>query len=775
MSTTAPAPPLPPVKLSHAALKIDGMTCAACVRRVEKAIGRVDGVAAVVVNLATEVATVDFAAGVATLPQITAAVDKAGYGATEVKPQGQADDDRKKRLRQIRRLRLQVVVAAAFTLPLVYVAMAPMIKWFTLPVPVAPMDHPLAYALAELALVAPVIGVGHRFYTSGFKALWQRSPNMDSLIAVGTSAAVGYSIYGLVRIVTGDAMAVESLYFETAGVIITLILLGKLLEAISKSRTGQAVQRLLALAPKTARVVRDGTELEVPVEAVAVGDVLVVRPGERLAVDGQVVDGASSVDESMLTGESMPVDKAQGSQVFAATINTTGTLRYRAGRVGSDTALAQIVRLVEEAQGSRAPIAKLADVVAGYFVPIVCLVALATGAGWLIGTRDLGFAMTIFISVLVIACPCALGLATPTAIMVGTGVGAQHGILIKSGQALEAACHTQTVVLDKTGTITHGRPTVTDVLVDDAALPGFLATGGGPEDPTNQLLALVAAAEVGSEHPLGGAIVTRAEDLGLELQLATDFAAVPGQGVRTVIGGHVVAVGNLGLMRADGVDTGRWQPVGQDLAGQGKTPMYVAVNGQLAGVIAVADTIKPSSRDAVAQLVGLGQRVVMLTGDGAATAGAIAAQAGIDQVLADVLPGDKAQAVKRLQAEGQKVIMVGDGINDAPALVQADVGLAIGTGTDVAIESADIVLMGGGLEGVAGAIRLSRATIRNVKQNLFWAFGYNVVGIPLAAGVLHLFGGPLLNPMFAAAAMSLSSVSVLANALRLKRFNPTRR
>jgi Cu+-exporting ATPase len=551
---------------------------------------------------------------------------------------------------------------------------------------------------------------------------------------------------------------VESLYFETAGVIITLILLGKSLEAVSKGRTSDAIKKLMGLAPKTALVISDGAEKEIPIDEVEIGDIIVVKPGAKIPVDGTVVSGNTAIDESMLTGESMPVDKKAGDAVYAASLNTTGTMQFRAEKIGSDTALAQIIKLVEDAQGSKAPIAQMADIVSGYFVPVVCVLALLAGISWYFGTGgDLKFAVTIFISVLVIACPCALGLATPTAIMVGTGKGAENGILIKGGEALETAHKIDTIVFDKTGTITEGKPTVTDVLTVDGS--------GG-----DSLLALTASAEKGSEHPLGQAIVAGAQDKGLELLKVDDFDSITGRGIKAQIGGRTVLAGNRKLMDERNISLTALETDSDTLASEGKTPMYVAIDGALAGIIAVADVVKQSSKAAIESLHKMGIEVAMITGDNAKTAAAIARQVGIDRVLSEVLPQDKSNEVKKLQDEGLKTAMVGDGINDAPALAQADIGIAIGSGTDVAMESADIVLMRSDLMDVPTAINLSRATIRNIKQNLFWAFGYNVVGIPIAAGVLYLFGGPLLNPIFAAAAMSLSSVSVLTNALRLKRF-----
>jgi Cu+-exporting ATPase len=650
------------------------------------------------------------------------------------------------------------IVAASVAVPLLYLAMGHMLPSLGLPLPsfLEPMDHPLAFALAQLLFVIPAIIAGNRFYRVGVKAILHLAPNMDSLIAIGTAAAVLYSLYSTVRILAGDAAAAGNLYFETAAVIIALILLGKTLETVSKGKTSQAIKKLMGLAPKTAVVIHEGKEAEIPISEVEVGDLVRVRPGEKIPVDGEVVDGYTSVDESMLTGESIPVEKKAGDQVTGASLNKNGTITFRATRVGSDTALAQIIKLVEQAQGSKAPIAQLADVVSGYFVPIVMLIALGAGAAWLLSGQSVAFSMTIFTAVLVIACPCALGLATPTAIMVGTGKGAEHGILIKGGAALEETHRIQTVVLDKTGTITEGAPVVTDIA---------LSNGTGEET----LLQLAASAEKGSEHPLGEAIVQSAEDRGLRALPLEKFQAIPGRGIEAQIGGNAVLLGNEKLMAERGIVLGSLAETSGLMASQGKTPMFVSINASAAGIIAVADVPKKSSAAAIAKLRAMGIEVVMITGDNTRTAQAIAKQVGVDRVLAEVLPRDKAEQVKRLQAEGRKVAMVGDGINDAAALAQADIGIAIGSGTDVAIESADIVLMKSDLADVAGAIQLSKGTIRTIKQNLFWAFCYNVLGIPIAAGILHLFGGPLLNPIFAAAAMSLSSVSVVSNALRLRR------
>ncbi|RKD33625.1 heavy metal translocating P-type ATPase [Lacrimispora algidixylanolytica] len=744
-------------------IPIGGMTCAACARRVEKAIGKLEGIEETSVNFATEKATVTYDPQTVRLSVIRGAIEKAGYEALEVDKADAVDEDRARKQKEIKTLWTKFIVSAIFSIPLFYIAMAPMITFVRLPFPagIEPMRYPLIYALLELFLVIPVLAVGYRFYTVGFKALIQRSPNMDSLIAIGTSAAVIYSVYNTFQIASGHFMAVDALYYESAGVIITLILLGKSLEAVSKGRTSEAIKKLMGLTPKTAIIFVDGVEKEIPIDEVELGDVIIVKPGEKIPVDGTVISGNTSIDESMLTGESMPVDKKEGDPVYAASINTTGAFRFKAEKIGSETALAQIIKLVEDAQGSKAPIAQMADIVSGYFVPVVCAIALVSGVAWYFGTGgDLKFALTIFISVLVIACPCALGLATPTAIMVGTGKGAENGILIKGGEALETAHKITTIVFDKTGTITEGKPTVTDVLTIEGI-------------SKDMLLQLTASAEKNSEHPLGQAIVLGAKAAGLELFATEQFEALTGRGIQANIKGEDILAGNRKLMDESGISLAGMEEVSDRLAEEGKTPMYVAINGTLAGIVAVADVVKESSRAAIESLHKMGMEVAMITGDNAKTAAAIAKQVGIDRVLSEVLPKDKSNEVKKLQSEGKKVAMVGDGINDAPALAQADIGIAIGSGTDVAMESADIVLMRSDLMDVPTAIHLSKQTIRNIKQNLFWAFGYNVIGIPIAAGLLHLlFNGPLLNPIFAAAAMSLSSVSVLTNALRLKRFKP---
>jgi Cu+-exporting ATPase len=809
-------------------IPVGGMTCAACSARVEKALARVEGVESASVNLATEKATVIYNPALVKIPAIKEAIEKAGYKALEASVSNDVDEDKLRKEKAIRVLKIKFITAVSLGLPLLYIAMAPMITVFTLPFPraLSPMNFPLVYALAELALVIPIMAVGYRFYTVGFKNLLHRSPNMDSLIAVGTSAAFIYSTVNVWQICRGNFHAVESLYFETAGIIIALILLGKTLEAISKGRTSDAIKKLMGLAPKTAIVIEttaagETVEREIPIGEVMPGDIILVRPGAKIPVDGLVTGGTSSVDESMLTGESMPVDKKPGDPVYGATINANGLIRFRAEKVGSDTALAQIIRLVEDAQGSKAPIAQMADIVSGYFVPIVCAIALAAGIAWFAaasaglvtlpaGKSAPEFSLTIFISVLVIACPCALGLATPTAIMVGAGKGAENGILIKGGEALETTHRVNTIVFDKTGTLTEGKPEVTDIIVmGGGSLPpgsspangdsagrssapplsggaaGGSAAPAAPLAAESLLLQITASAEKGSEHPLGQAIVRGAQDRGLELFHAEKFQALTGRGIEVEIAGIAppsrekarscrVLAGNKKLMEERNIPLTGLEAESDRLAAEGKTPMYVALDGKPAGIVAVADVLKKNSRAAIEILHNMGIEVAMITGDNKKTAAAIAKEAGIDRVLSEVLPQDKASEVKKLQAEGRKVAMVGDGINDAPALAQADIGIAIGSGADVAMESADIVLMRGDLLDVPTAIELSKRTIRNIKQNLFWAFGYNTLGIPIAAGLLFLLGGPLLNPIFAAAAMSMSSVSVLTNALRLKRFKPAR-
>ena len=745
-------------------IPVGGMTCASCSAAVERAIRKLPGIQVSSVNLATEKAFVKYDPAAVRLSEIKGAIKKAGYEplAMETVSAAKIDEHAAAKAREIRSMWTKFIVSAAFSLPLLYIAMGHMLGW-PLPVSLHPMDYPLRFALIQIALVIPSIVAGRRFYTVGTRALLHGAPNMDSLIAMGTSAAILYSLFSVTRIAGGNFGAVEELYFETAGIIITLILLGKTLEVVSKGRTSESIKKLMGLKPKTATILQDGREIELPIEEVEPGDILLVRPGERVPVDGRVLSGASAVDESMLTGESIPVDKGPGDSVTGGTINKNGALTFKAERVGADTALARIIKLVEDAQGSKAPIARLADVISGIFVPVVFGIAILSAGAWLIAGHTAVFALTIFVAVLTIACPCALGLATPTAIMVGTGKGAELGILIKSGEALETAGKVQVVVFDKTGTITEGRPELTDLL----------PASGTAED---RLLSLAAAAEKASEHPLGEAIVKAAEARGLALPVPASFEALPGRGIEASIEGKTFLLGNARLMAERGVEIGSLVESAAVLAAAGKTPMFAAFDGSISGLIAVADIVKPSSAAAIARLHAMGIETAMITGDSRPTAEAIARQVGIDRILAEVLPGDKAAEIARLQAShqqgGRLVAMVGDGINDAPALARADIGIAIGSGTDVAIESADIVLMRSDLSDVAAALELSRRVMRNIRQNLFWAFGYNVLGIPVAAGLLYAFGGPLLSPVIAAAAMSMSSVSVLTNALRLRRFKP---
>ena len=742
-------------------LKISGMTCAACSARIEKVVSKIEGVESVTVNLTTEKLSAYIDEEVADVQKIKAAVERAGFGWSELKEGSQqADEDRQKKEREINLLWKKFIVSAVFSLPLLYISMGSMLSFLSfLPIPeyLEPMNYPLNFALVQILLTIPVLIAGNRFYVVGFRAIRMKSPNMDSLIAMGTTAALIYSLYSTWQIYQGNMGFVEGLYFETAGVIITLILLGKSMEAVSKGRTSEAIKKLMGLAPKTATVIKNGKEIEISIDDVEENDIVLVKPGAKIPVDGEITEGFTSVDESMLTGESMPVDKKVGDSVFAATINKNGLIRFRATKVGDNTALAQIIKLIEDAQQSKAPIAQMADIVSGYFVPTVFVIAIASFALWMLSGETLSFSLTIFVSVLVIACPCALGLATPTAIMVGTGKGAENGILIKGGEALETTHKINTIIFDKTGTITEGKPTVTDIIT----------TGTVDSD---SLLQITASAEKGSEHPLGEAIVKSAEDKGLELYPIEHFESITGQGINATIQGKQLLIGNIRLMQEMNIAVEAVLKDADTLAAQGKTPMYIALDSKLAGIIAVADVVKPGSAKAVKKLMEMGIEVAMITGDNRRTAEAIAKQVGITRVLSEVLPQDKSGEVKKLQQEGRRVAMVGDGINDAPALVQSDIGIAIGSGTDVAMESADIVLMHSDLMDVVTAIQLSKSTIRNIKQNLFWAFAYNVAGIPLAAGVLHIFGGPLLNPIFAAAAMSLSSVSVLSNALRLRRF-----
>ncbi len=741
---------------------VEGMTCASCSATVEKTTSKLKGMESASVNLASERMKVTYNPLELSVRDISDAVDKAGYKAVpqeeeQTEVTGVKEDEESKE--EI--LKKRTILSAVFTIPLMIVSMGPMIG-IMLPGIIDHMQNPVNFALLQLFLTIPVMWSGRSYFQQGFKTLIKGHPNMNSLISIGTAAAFVYSLAATFAIIFMNADLAMMLYYETSAVILAFHTLGKYLEERSKGRMSEAIQKLMDLAPKTARIVHNGEEEEVAIEEVSPGDIIRVRPGEKMPVDGVIVKGRTAVDESMLTGESMPVAKEMGDGIIGASMNKNGSIDYRATKVGKDTTLSQIIQLVEEAQGSKAPIAKLADIITGYFVPIVMGLALVSGLVWLVAGQSFIFALTILISVLVIACPCALGLATPTAIMVGTGKGAEHGVLIKSGDALEMIHNVDTIVFDKTGTLTEGKPVVTDMVIRE-----------GSSFSKETLLQLAASAEKGSEHPLGEAIVKQAEHDKLNLTDVSHFEAIPGQGLLAEIGDHTLYFGNKKLMSEQSIAIDLLEETANRLADEGKTPMYLAIDNTIEGIIAVADTLKENSVETIEALHKLGIEIAMITGDNTRTANAVAKVAGIDRVLSDVLPEDKANEVKKLQAEGKKVAMVGDGINDAPALAQADIGIAIGSGTDVAVESADVVLMRSDIKEVLTAIELSKDTLKNIKQNLFWAFAYNIVGIPIAMGGLYLLGGPLLNPAFAAAAMSFSSVSVLLNALRLKQFKPT--
>ncbi len=755
----------------HQKFQVTGMTCAACSARVEKAVKQVAGVEKVQVNLLSNSMTADFNPEQTTSDAIIGAVTAAGYGAELEEGKRTAAAKPKKTAAEIaaeelRNMKTRLIISFLFFIPLFYISMGHMVG---LPLPgfLAGMENAVSYGFTQFLLCLPVIYINRVYFQRGFKALWHRSPNMDSLIAIGSFAAVSYGVFAIYRMGYGmghgnwDLVMKYhmDLYFESSATILTLITLGKFLETRSKGRTGEAIARLMDLAPKTAAVIRSGVESIVPVEQVREGDILAVRPGQSVPVDGTIVSGATSIDESAITGESIPVEKAEGDKVIAATMNKAGYFTFRAEKVGDDTTLSQIIRLVEEAGNSKAPIAKLADKISGVFVPTVIGIAVLAFAVWMLLGKSFEFSLSIGIAVLVISCPCALGLATPVAIMVGTGKGAEYGVLFKSAEALEHAHTIQTVVLDKTGTITQGKPKVTDMIT----APGMDA---------DRLTALAAALEKPSEHPLSEAILEYAKEKGISIETAEDFQAISGRGISATCHGNVCLAGNAAMMRENGIALGSLEDAGNRLAQDGKTPLYFAEGGKPAGLIAVADIVKPTSRQAVQELTKMGIEVVMLTGDNQRTAEAIRKQVGVSRAISDVLPQDKEREVRQLQEKGRKVAMIGDGINDAPALARADVGIAIGAGTDVAMESADVVLMKSDLLDAVTAIQLSRSVIRNIRMNLFWAFFYNSVGIPLAAGVFYSLLNWKLNPMFAAAAMSLSSVCVVTNALRLKLFKP---
>lgn len=748
---------------------VTGMSCSACSAHVEKAVSKVPGVDMVQVNLLQNSMVVEYAEGAADAGKIIHAVEEAGYGAS-VKGKDapkEANAVQKKAADDTKAMKHRLGWSIGFLLVLMYVSMGHMFGW---PLPGILTEHEniMVFALTQLFLTLPVMYLNRKYYEVGFKSLLHGAPNMDTLVAMGSTAAAVYSISQL--FVMGYAMGhgnmeqahdcAMNLYFEAAAMILALVTIGKYMETRSKSRTSDAITKLMDLAPKTALVLRNGTEMEIPADQVQVGEIVIVKPGQGIPVDGILVEGTGTVDESAITGESIPVEKKAGDRLTGATVNRAGYFRMKADRIGEDTTLSQIIRLVEEAGGSKAPIAKLADKVSGIFVPVVITIALITIAVWLLVGQSFSFALASGIAVLVISCPCALGLATPTAIMVGTGRGAEQGILIKSGESLETAHLVDTVVLDKTGTITQGHPAVTDIVT-------------APGEDERELLKLAASLEQASEHPLAEAIVERAHELSLTLEKASDFSAAAGQGVLGKVGTRTVLAGNLKMMKENRIDTAGLEARAEQFAEEGKTALYIASGGKLMGILAVADPVKETSAQAIRELEKMGLSVVMLTGDHEKTAKAIQKQLGITRVVAEVLPQDKEREVRRLQEEGHKVAMIGDGINDAPALARADVGIAIGAGTDVAIESADIVLMKSDLLDAAAAIQLSRAVIRNIKENLFWAFFYNALGIPLAAGVFYSVLGWQLNPMFGSAAMSFSSVFVVSNALRLKGFKPS--
>ena len=746
---------------------VTGMTCTACSAHVEKAVCQISGVEQVNVNLLGNSMLVDYQEGQTDAAAIIHAVEQAGYGASLPGKQAAVPQNSTNPMEEeAAGMKRRFVASLVFLVPLFYIAMGHMMGW-PLPAFFHDKGNAMAIALLQFLLTLPIMYLNRKYYTVGFKTLWHRAPNMDSLIALGSAAAVLYGVAALFQMAWGlghgDLARVErwsmDLYFESAGMILTLITLGKWLESRSKGKTSQAITRLMDLAPKTALVVQDGTEIEVPVEEVQVGDLIVVKPGGRIPVDGVVTMGSSSVDESSLTGESIPVEKGPGDKVAAATINKNGSFTFRATRVGQDTTLAQMIQLVEEAASSKAPIAKLADKVAGVFVPVVIGIALVTAAVWFALTQSIESALTAGVAVLVISCPCALGLATPVAIMVGTGKGAEYGILIKSAEALETLHAIDTVVVDKTGTLTEGKPVVTHCI----PAPGVTE---------EELLCVAASLEQPSEHPLAEAITAEAKTRSIPLVSVEGFQATPGRGIRGILHEAEVLAGNQAMLEEEGISLSGLNIQGEQLAREGKTPLYFAENGSILGVVAVADRPKATSAAAVRAFQGLGIDVVMLTGDNQRTAQAVGGELGVNQVIAQVLPQDKERQVAALQAQGKRVAMIGDGINDAPALARADVGMAIGAGTDVAIESADIVLMKSDLLDSVTAVRLSRQVIRNIKENLFWAFIYNIIGIPLAAGVWFPITGWQLSPMFGAAAMSLSSVCVVSNALRLKLFRP---
>ena len=757
-------------------LRIGGMHCAACSRAVERALKKTNGVESAAVNIATEKAVLVFDDKKLKYKDIVNAIVKAGYQVV-----GKEEDISEKKAKEIKEQKIRLIISAIFSIPLFYISMSPMIKFVKLPLPEILSHHsnPQIFSIVAIILCIPVMVSGYKFYTLGFPALFRGAPNMDSLVAIGTTASFVYSVYSSILSFIGLNPHGDNLYYESAAVIITLVQFGKYLEARSKGKTGEAIKKLMGLQPKTARIIENGEEKEIKIEDLKVGNILIVRPGEKIPVDGEIIEGYSSVDESMLTGESIPIEKNIGDKVVGASINKTGTFKFKATKVGEDTALAQIIKLVEDAQGSKAPISHIADVVSSYFVPAVIAIALISGIAWFIAVHNFVFSLTVFVSVLVIACPCALGLATPTAIMVGTGKGAELGILFKNAEALELSQKINAIMFDKTGTLTEGKPYLTDIISND-------------KSDKERLLLLTASAENGSEHPLAEAIVREAKEKNIKLLPIENFKALSGFGIDAIIDKKRILIGNKKLMEKENISVESFFNETEKLSKEGKTPMYVAEDGKLLGIIACADKLKEDSVYTINRLHKLNIKTVMITGDNKNTAEAIANETGIDIVLSEVLPEEKSNEVKKLQDKNYIVAMVGDGINDAPALTQANVGIAIGSGTDVAIESADIVLVKSKTEDVVTAIELSKATMRDIKQNLFWAFCYNVLGIPVAAGLLHIFRESLinsvvgnflvaimgedllLNPIFAALAMSLSSVCVVTNALRLNFFKASK-
>ncbi len=747
-------------KIKTIDFKIEGMSCAACSKSAERSLRKTEGVVSASVNIATEKAIVSYDTSICSFGDLKNSIEKVGFHIAKEEKKLSGDDENTQK---------RFIVAAIFAFLVFFISMSPMVG-VKLPQIISPTQNPQNYSLIQFVFTIPVLLAGKKFYINGYKSILNLSPNMDSLVAVSTTAAFLYSFVNTIRMFFDNEFftkVIEThhhlpIYYESATMIIALIMLGKTLEARSKRKTSQAIKSLMELQAKTAVLEVNGTEKEVDIKAVKEGDILVVKPGQKIPVDGIVIYGNTSIDESMLTGESIPVEKSVGDRVVGSSINKNGYIKFIAEKVGKDTALYQIIKLVEDAQNKKAPIANLADSVSGIFVPIVMSIAILSAILWyFVGHASFEFTLTIFISVLVIACPCALGLATPTAIMVGTGKGAENGILIKGGDSLESAHKVTMVAFDKTGTITNGKTKVTDLEIVKEDID------------RKDVIKLIASAEYSSEHPLSEAIVSLAKDEGIDIENASEFKNHTGMGIEASVGGYKLALGNKKLMNLISVDIDKKvEFISNEFAEKGKTPMYVSIDKELIAIVAVADTIKSSSVKTVKKLHELGIKVAMITGDNKKTADAIAKEVGIDIVKSEVLPSEKSNTIKEMQKNGEFVAMVGDGINDSPALAQSNVGIAIGNGTDVAIESADIVLMKEDLMDVANAIKLSNETIRNIKENLFWAFGYNIVGIPFAAGIFYLFGGPLLNPMIAAAAMSLSSVSVVSNALRLRKFKP---